>query len=410
MVYQMAEQSNSEAPAVVEETLDILNEETDETSEPESSEADKGTGQELGEEGEGEESEEEKEEIKLVDTEEPIKAELVDQDLISPARRKEILKAFPDLFKKFPYLEKAYYRDRQFTEVFSDVESAKEAVGKAQSFDEMETYLMNGSTTEVLQAVKQHNPEAFNKIADNYLTSLLETDQGAYYNVISNVIKQTVVTMMNDGKNRNDAVLQEAARILNQFVFNTSQLQQPSKLSKQPTTESQQLQQERQAFVAERFQTTLGDLETKVGNILKATIGQNIDPKEAMSDYVRRNATRDAYTDLESLIDQDTVFRKNLDRLWEKAFESGFKKPQVDAIRSAYLSKAKTLLPRVIQKTRNEALRGMGKRVVSHAEEDETPIESAKLRKAAPPSNSGKPAKRGSIPQGMSNKDFIMSD
>lgn len=402
MVYQMAEQSNNEE-AEVPDTLEVLSDETEEkAAEPESEES----------EPESEESEEpeEKEEIKLVETEEPVE-EKTEEDLITPVRRKEILKAYPDLFKKFPYLEKAYYRDKQFTEVFPDLETAKEAVGKASSFDKMESYLMDGSSTQVLAAVKQANPDAFNKIADNYLTSLLEVDQGAYYNVIGNVIKQTVATMLNDGKHRNDEVLQEAARVLNHFVFQTDQPLQPTRLSKPKDNEAIRIEEERKAFTQERFQTTLGDLENKVGNILKSTISQNIDPKQAMSDYVRRNAARDAYDELETLIDQDAPFRKNLDRLWEKAFEAKFSKQSTDAIRSAYLSKAKTLLPRVIQKTRSDALRGMGKRVVTHDEDEEsTPIE-PKPRKAAPPSNSGgKSTPKSKIPEGMSSKDFIMSD
>lgn len=396
----MADQPDNLEPEPIQETLDILNEEeTEEKSEPESTEP--------ADSDEAEEKEEEKEEIKLVEAEEPIE-EKKEEELITPARRKEILKQYPDLFKKFPYLERAYYRDRQFTEIFPDIDTAKEVASKAETFDNLEQHLMSGSTTNVLKAVKQVDENAFNKIADNYLTSLLEVDQGAYYNVIGNVIKQTVVTMMNDGQRRGDEVLQEAARVLNQFVFQTGELQQPSRLSR-PVNENQQLEQERQQFVQERFQTTLGDLESKVGNILKSTINQNIDPKSAMSDYVRKNASKDAYDELENLIDSDQQFRRNLDKLWERAFEQKFSKPTVDAIRSAYLSKAKTLLPRVIQKTRNEALRGMGKRVNSREEEQEESTPTQARMRSAPPSNSGKPA-RGKIPPGMSNKDYIMSD
>ena len=38
-----------------------------------------------------------------------------------------------------------------------------------------------------------------------------------------------------------------------------------------------------------------------------------------------------------------------------------FDKESTDRIKSAYLSKAKTLLPSVIKKARNDALRGLGR-------------------------------------------------
>src|SRR4030095_17039531 len=85
---------------------------------------------------EGKETEEEPEEDEL----EELVEELAEPDesklqLVTPVRRKEILKKYPNVFKDFPYLEAAYYRDRQFTEVFSDLDNAKEALGKAESFD-----------------------------------------------------------------------------------------------------------------------------------------------------------------------------------------------------------------------------------------------------------------------------------
>ena len=47
---------------------------------------------------------------------------------MSHVSRREILKEFPELFKKFPYLESAYYRNLQFTEYFSKPEDAKSAL------------------------------------------------------------------------------------------------------------------------------------------------------------------------------------------------------------------------------------------------------------------------------------------
>ena len=391
----MAEQSNSSPEPV--ETLDILNEETEETEESEQSDA----GESTEPESESEEKEEKEEEIKLADEDED--KETKEEEIVTPDKRKEILKKYPNIFKEFPYLQKAYYREQQFTEVFPTVEDAKEAVTKASTFDQFEQQLLSGNTANILKVVKETDPEAFNKITDNYLVNLLNADQGAYYHVIGNVIKQTVLTMMQDGRAKNNEITQEAAKILHQFVFGTDEFQPPARLSKPETPQDQELQNERMGFIKERFEIARDDLGTKVSNVLQSTISQHIDPKESMSDYVKKNASKDAYENLEALLGSDRAFRNQLDKLWEKAFESRFSKQSLDTIRSAYLSKAKTLLPRVIQKSRNEALRGLGRRASSDSKETPSLIK----RGTTPPSSSGKKLE---IPANMSTKEWLMQD
>src|SRR6185436_17783046 len=56
-------------------------------------------------------------------------------ELVTPVARREILKKYPTLFKDFPYLEKAYYREQQFTELLPTIDDAKQAVAKSETLD-----------------------------------------------------------------------------------------------------------------------------------------------------------------------------------------------------------------------------------------------------------------------------------
>ena len=103
------------------------------------------------------------------------------------------------------------------------------------------------------------------------------------------------------------------------------------------------------------------DLQTRADNVLRSTIDGHIDPNGTMTDYVKNHATQEAFDTLEDLISKDTRFRGLLDKLWEKSISEGIStKESTDQIKSAYLSKAKTLLPSVIKKARNDALKGLG--------------------------------------------------
>jgi hypothetical protein len=357
----------------------------------------------------GDKDEEKK--LELEDDEEP---ELDEEELVTPASRKQILKKYPTIFKEFPYLEKAMYREQAYTEVIPTVAEAKELVERVKNFDRFESEVFNGSSESLLKAVKDTDSGAFTKIVDNYLGNLKKVDEPSYYHVIGNVVKSTVISMAQQAQRSNNDNLKAAAQILNEFIFGTTEFSPPSNLGRgqdpEVDSEKSRLQQERAEYFKERFDSSVEDLSGRVSNILKSTIVQHIDPKDDMTGYVKKNAVREALENLEELIGEDDRFVKMKDRLWEKAVQDNFSVKSLNAIRNAYLNKAKTLLPSVIQKSRNTALKGLGKRVRDD-NSDSRPRSSQSRGTDREENNDTRPrAKKGEIPRGMSNRDFIMSD
>lgn len=365
---------------------------------------------------------EEPEEDELAEIEAELQEPTEEQlELVTPVRRREILKKYPNLFKDFPYLEKAYYREQQFTELLPTIEDAKVAVEKSQILDRFEGDVMGGNTETLLRAVKESNPQGFLKIVDEYLPTLAKVDEQAYYHLLGNITKHTVIAMVNEarrlgvGENQAGGQLQAAAHLLNQFVFGTTDFKPPTNLSQEGRPEDnsreKQISEREQGFIRQQFDNTRNDLNTRVNNTLRNTIDANIDPKQSMTDYVRKNASRDALDTLETLINQDNRFKTLVDKLWDQAFKDNFSKNSVDRIRSAYVSKAKTLLPSVIKKARNEALRGMGKRVRDDDPEDKNrrgPVPAGRPRSQS--QNTGKIRDPKDIPAGMSTLEFLNSD
>jgi hypothetical protein len=366
----------------------------------------------LDDEEKEEKEEEEDPEEELKELEEELKPPSdEDLELTTPVRRREILAKYPTLFKDFPYLEKAYYREQQFTEVFPTIQDAKISAEKAAILDRAEKEVMSGDITMFLQAAKAEDGEAFNKIADNYLPTLRKVDQQAYYHVLGNVIKDTIITMVREGRSLGDqgAPLTAAANVLNQFIFGSQQFVPPQQLSKkvdpQVVEAQREIQQQKQQQVINNFTSVRDDLQTRADNVLKSTIDGHIDPNSSMSEYVKSHATNEAFEQLESLMGKDVRFRGMLDKLWERAFKSGFDKESTDRIKSAYLSKAKTLLPSVIKSARNKALKGVAPSV-----EAPTPRRSPIARGHSAAPSSGRIRKASDIPHGMSTLDVLMKD
>jgi hypothetical protein len=337
-----------------------------------------------------------------------------DLELVTPVRRKEILAKYPQLFKDFPYLEKAYYREQKYTELLPTIDDAKEAVSKAKTLDQVETDLRNGKTENLLKAARG-NTKAFAKIVDDYLPALSRVDEKAYHHVIGNTIRHTIMAMVNEARTSKNNNLEAAAQILNQFVFASSNFTPPSLLSDtlpedtKVTSKEKELQEQERKFNVRKIESANQGLSERVNGTLRATISAHIDPKQSMSDYVRKNASKDAFDELKVAIDKDRRFGILVDKLWEKAISDDFSSTSMERIRGAFISKARTLLPSVIKKARNEALRGTGKRVPN----DDTEVSSngsSKKNEKPHSFNSGQKSSKGKIPSGMTSLEYLMSD
>ena len=327
-----------------------------------------------------------------------------DLKIITPARRQEILKKYPKLFKDFPHLEKSSYRDQQFTEMFSTLEDAKEVLEKAETLDTYETELVEGDTSSIIKAVKANDEDAFNKLVDEYMPSLRKVDENAYFHVIGGVIKNAIISMVSEGKKTGNKQLNAAAQLVNQFVFGTSEFSTHEKLSSRGSKEDDKLITEKEEFLRERFETARDDLSTRVHNVLKSTIDDAIDPKDSMSAFVKKHAVTDAMTLLESAIRSDPDFMKVIDGLWRKASGVKFNVASTKRIRGVYLSKAKTLLPAVIKRSRRDALKGSGQKTASSSKSrssDEGRRSASSRRSSSKKSDDGR---------GMSTLDFLNAD
>ena len=350
------------------------------------------------------------EEIEKLDLKEPDE----NLDIEAPPRKKEILKEYPELFKKFPFLEKMMYRDREYSELFGSFDDAKEIAEKSENFSNFENQLLSGNTEEVLRSVKEADEKAFNIIVDDYLPTLAKVDKEAYFHVVGNLNKRLIMEMVQEANDTSNDDLKQAALLVNQFVFGTAKFTAPTlrvEKSIESDTERSEVEEERLSFTRERFETARDDLQSRVDNTLRATISDYIDPKNNMSSYVKKNAVADAMRLLSSAIADDPSVVKSLDRLWRSAFDLKFSKESLSKIQSFYLSKAKGNLKNAILKARAEALKDS--RPESRTKETDEQEEEENSRRPARTITPGRPSQpkgKNEMKKGETVTDFFMRD
>lgn len=368
---------------------------------------------EENEDDDEEESEDDELEDLLDETEEPEADKL---ELSTPIRKKEILKKYPNLFKDFPYLETAYYREQAFTQILPTIDDAKEAVQSRDILNAFEADVKKGDTEKLFTGLKNSSDESFKKAIDNLLPTIAKVDKDAYLHLTGNITKMTIIGMINEAKTSGNETLQAAAVILNQYVFGSSNFTPMSTLAKNESakdnSEEVKLSREREEFRKEKYNDAKSNVDTKFQNSLKATIEANMDPKDSMGAYVKKQAVREATEKVKDLMEKDTRFKTILKQLWDFAEKSRYSPDSLKRIETAWKSKARPLLQTVIKQTRNEALRGIGKRVKE--EKDEPTDKKLKANGLSSTTNRGHKPTAGSskkdIPAGITSYDYLMQD
>lgn len=326
-------------------------------SEGDEEEEDEGT-EEGSEEGtEGKKDDKEKE-LNLEDGKDEFNLEI--------PNRQKIIKAFPDLFKKFPSIEKAIYREQQYSEVFSTIkeaESAKESVGVLNSIDRE---LTEGNIERILTTVKRGNEGSFNKLVNNFLSTIGKVDQGAQLAISTQVIKTILgnVDKASGGK-RDDSEAGQlglAAAILNKYLFQTDKIDSPDELAKTTKVEidpkEQALNDRERKFNQDRLDSAVSGVSDSINTLFERRVRETIDPNDQMTAYVKNNAVKDVIKEYHNQRSDDKRFTSLLDRLWTESQKNDFNKHSLDKIREAIKNHAKSTLPDIIRRVKADALKG----------------------------------------------------
>lgn len=313
-------------------------------------------------ENEPDDKDDDEEEVELEEEEKEIGEIDELDDVVNPLSRKALLKEYPDIFKKFPQLEKGYYGNQKYREIFPTLDDAQEAASKLEEYKGIESELREGKSETLFKNLMQENPDSFNTLVDNYLPTLGRVNEAAYFHVIGNVIKTTVLRMARQAEAKKDDDLMTAAKMLHGWAFDDEEVTPPTRFARSSNPEKSQLDKEREEFRASKLAQNQEEVKGRVNETIKATIDKYIDPNEKMPAYMRNAAVRDAVEKVNDLLSQDRTLNKFVEKLWKTAESAKFSPVEVGKIRRAYQERAKALLPHVIKKVRADALKGVERR------------------------------------------------
>lgn len=270
----------------------------------------------------------------------------------------DIKTKYPKIFKEFPELRDVIFREQEFSKNFGSVEEAEEAGTKARSFDAIEASLLGGDSSPIIEQLAKNDPEALAKVVDNFLPTVLKSSQDLYLRATIPVIEQLLHSAFNQGKSSQNANLMRSAQHIAQFIFGRPDIPDPSRRGANtgPHPAEKKLQEEREQWAQQRFQEASQDINSAIDSELEAEIMKGLDPDKKLTDRQRSKLVEDIKNEIDAALGKDESFKRQMRSLWQKATTSNYGKEQRASIKSAFLARAKALVPSVRTRLRAEWL------------------------------------------------------
>lgn len=356
----------------IKDDIDLLGTEDDEPDDKEDDDADADADtddkDDDGDKDDKEEEDKEEEEEELDDEGKPKKKEdeeeeeeEEEQDLVRHSYA-SIKKVYPELFKKFPGLKQAFFREQEFTKLFPNVDDAQSALEAQENYTAIRESVINGDAETFLTNLKSASPESVASFASNFLGDLHKVDKEIYIEVttpvIKNVLRQVLASAMED----KDENLAAAAKVTHKAIFGggyddiNKEVRGARSTKEEDTPERNKFNKERNDFYQTKFNTLRQGVWTEVETSLTREIEKGLDPNNSIKPGLKKMLVEKIFDEVTKKVSADTAHIGRMNQLWDREKRAGYSGQLKDSLKTTYLSRAKALMPAIRAKIRAEAV------------------------------------------------------
>lgn len=303
-------------------------------------------GEESEVQGEGEEEQETEvpeaeEESEVEEPQEEEKEEEEDFD-VQNVKYSDIKKAYPDLFKKFPGLKHAFFREGRYSQLFPSVEDAEVAFDKASVLDKLEDFVQAGDPEPIVKSIA--DPQVREAFVKNFLPTLQKLDSQLFVKVTEPILRNAIAFVAREAGRQGNKNLEIASQYVSKFLFENEKIEaQPLEVKTIDRTVDQQHYQEFDADVKESVIREMHKaiLESLPKNITKFTANSMV---REMGDKVT------------AAMAQDSNHLRLMEQLWNRAVTERFSRASRARLINAGLARVRAVLPAIASKVKAEAL------------------------------------------------------
>ena len=276
---------------------------------------------------------------------------------------KQITEEFPELFKKFPSLKDMYFRESEYSRLYPTIDDAKEASENSEAFTVLREDIFTKDGSEFITAMKDVNEKGLERFSSNILGSLIKVHPPSFWRAANPLVEDIAKNMFIKGTKEKDESMQNAARYLSEYFFGNTEVAEGKKttiIKEEPS----EVSKEREEFEREKDTTFRGIVSTGIkGNLIPLIEGKDpksgksrLDPDDILSPFIKSTIIDRIINEIGTQLVSDKDHIRFMDSLWSKARRNGRTDEDKARISSAYLARAKSLIPSLRSKYVSEAL------------------------------------------------------
>lgn len=150
--------------------------------------------------------------------------------------------------------------------------------------------------------------------------------------------------------------MMSAAKIMNFYMHDEYEIKENRKTSDpEIEKERKKLQDERNQLQSEAGQTFENNVNSRVERSFSKLVMDGLDPENQLSDFTKSKITEDVIHRIGVELSRDRQHMQKMTKLWDAARKGRFSSEIADRIYTAFLSRAKQLIPEVRSKVKKEA-------------------------------------------------------
>ena len=288
----------------------------------------------------------------------------------------EIKAEFPDIFKKFPSLKEAFFREVEFTKIFPTIEDAKEAIQENEAFTTLSDSALAGDPAPLLKSLEETDKKAFETFSMSFLPELVKKNSDLYSQVVTplfqNLIRSVYAEKDDNSKN--------AALVIAEWIFGSDGEAVAKGLKS--VAKNVQLSEEQKKLKTDKDQRLTGafiessrKVELATDKALEALIlrSASFDPDKVFAPALRRMGTQEVIKKIKEQLKADKGHMTVMASRWKRARSNGYTSDDESKISATYLARAKSLIPGIASKvaeamlgTKKRAAEKQGERAVVH--------------------------------------------
>ena len=271
----------------------------------------------------------------------------------------EINKEFPQFFKKFPTLKHAFFREQQFSEIYPTIEEAQKAADMQAAYEEISSAVTSGDAETFIGELTKESPDGLKKFATNFVPALLESNKDLYYDVVTPIVRQFVRNVYAHGVGENNDNIKNAAKIVHKVLFSGS-YDDVAKEGELATRKSKDKDDTIEKDKQQYFQGKYQNLQKEVGDLLYGRLDEEINKGLEDLTKTRPGLKKMIFKDIRARVldemDKDKNHLSRMNQLWKREERNGFNGSLKNSFLVTFMSKAKTLIPKMRIEARKEAL------------------------------------------------------